>query len=111
MSSLVICMTAFITLSVLRGSFSSSTCMRKAGTICHDNPYLSLSQPQTLVAPPSASLLQYLSTSACVSQLTTNETASVNLKLGPPLSAVNFCPSSSKATVMTDPFGPGPDSP
>ena len=31
--------------------------------------------------------------------------ASLNLKSGPPLSAVNGCPSSSKATVITDPAG------
>ena len=29
--------------------------------------------------------------------------ASVNLKIGPPLSAVKLCPSSSKATVSTVP--------
>ena len=31
--------------------------------------------------------------------------ASLNLKIGPPLSAVNVCPSSSKATVITVPGG------
>ena len=31
--------------------------------------------------------------------------ASLNLNIGPPLSAVNACPSSSKATIMTVPAG------
>jgi hypothetical protein len=35
----------------------------------------------------------------------------VSLKWGPPLSATNSRPSSSNATVMMLPFGPGPDSP
>src|SRR5437870_9121545 len=93
------------------GSFPCSTSGSAVGTICHDKPYLSLSQPHWLFCPPADSFSQYSSTSACVSQLTTNETASVNLKWGPPLRARNFCPSSSKGTTKTDPFGPGPASP
>jgi hypothetical protein len=38
-------------------------------------------------------------------QVTTKEIASVNLKWGPPLSAVKLWPSSSKATVITEPAG------
>ena len=34
-----------------------------------------------------------------------SEIASVNLKCGPPLSAVKAWPSSSNATVMTEPLG------
>ena len=41
---------------------------------------------------PAESSFQYLSISCCVSQFTTNEIASVNLKSGPPLSAINGCP-------------------
>jgi hypothetical protein len=37
--------------------------------------------------------------------MTWSEMASLNLKIGPPLSAVNDCPSSSNATVMTVPAG------
>src|SRR5258707_15617061 len=52
---------------------SLSLIMRKSGVgaICHDRPYLSLSQPHCDSCPPSAvSVFQYLSTSACVSQRT-----------------------------------------
>ena len=52
-----------------------------------------------------------MSISCCVRQFTTNEIAGVNLNCGPPLSATNGWPSSSKATVITVPFGPGPSSP
>ena len=37
--------------------------------------------------------------------MTWNDTASSNLNCGPPLSAVKGCPSSSKATTITDPAG------
>ncbi len=87
------------------GSMSSSTSTR--GTICQETPYLSLSQPHCWAfgSPPADSFVQKWSTSAWVSQLTCSEMASLNLKNGPPLSAVNVCPSSSKATVITDPAG------
>jgi hypothetical protein len=39
--------------------------------------------------------------------MTWNDTASSNLNCGPPLSAVKGCPSSSKATTITDPAGYG----
>jgi hypothetical protein len=41
-----------------------------AGMICHERPYLSLSQPQRSVEPPADNFSHGSSTSACVSQLT-----------------------------------------
>src|SRR6516165_5561746 len=73
------------------------------GMTCHERPNLSLSQPQGPSSPFFASSLQKWSISCCVSQCTWNETASLNLKCGPPLSARNFCPSSSNSTVITVP--------
>src|SRR5262252_7167461 len=73
------------------------------GMTCHERPNLSLSQPQGPSSPPFASSLQKWSISCCVSQCTWNDTASLNLKCGPPFSARNFCPSSSNSTVMTVP--------
>src|SRR5215510_434494 len=73
------------------------------GMTCHERPNLSLSQPQGPSSPPFASSLQKWSISCCVSQWTWNDTASLNLKCGPPLSARNFCPSSSNSTVITVP--------
>src|SRR6516164_5963023 len=73
------------------------------GKTCHERPNLSLSQPQRPSSPSFASSLQKWSISCCVSQWTWNDTASLNLKCGPPLSARNFCPSSSNSTVITVP--------
>src|SRR6185503_21364149 len=100
-----------MTLFDFTGSGSLSNSPKTVGTICHDKPYLSLSQPHCDFAPPSESFSQSSSTSSCVSQFTNNEIASVNLKCGPPFNAMNFCPSSSKVPVITVPFGPGPPSP
>src|SRR4029077_1164061 len=77
------------------------------GTICHERPNLSFSQPHCCArsSPPSHSLSQQRSTSAWVLHLTTKEIASVNLKCGPPLSAVNSWPSRRKLTVIADPSG------
>ena len=38
------------------------------------------------------------------------ETAAVKVYCGPPFSATNFWPLSSKSTVTTEPAGPGPAS-
>src|SRR5215813_11530120 len=81
------------------------------GTICHDKPYLSFNQPHLLSSPPSVSFSQNSSTSFCVSQFTTNDTASVNLNCGPPFNPTNSCPRSSNFAVITEPLGPGPPSP
>jgi hypothetical protein len=51
------------------------------GTICHDTPYLSTSQPHWISLPPVVSYSQYSSTSSCASQLTTNEIAELKLVL------------------------------
>ena len=72
---------------------------------------MSLSQPQGPSSPPSESLLQNASTSSWVLQLTWNEMASLNVNSGPPFKATNFCPSSSKLTVITVPSGRGPAEP
>jgi hypothetical protein len=41
--------------------------------------------------PPSESFSQRSSTSSCVSQLTRNDIAGENLKIGPPFNAMNRC--------------------
>src|SRR5206468_12816849 len=83
---------------------SCSISPKTVGTTCHDTPNLSLSHPHWTSWPPPESFSQKWSTSACVSQFTTKEIASVNLKIGPPFNATNSCPLSSNATVITDPF-------
>jgi hypothetical protein len=75
------------------------------GTICHDTPYLSLSQPQFCFSQPLERLPQKSSISFCVSQLTTNEMACENVKTGQPLRATNSCQSREKAIVITVHFG------
>ena len=61
------------------------------GTTCQDTPNWSFSHPHcwALGSPPADSFSQYASISACVSQWTSNEIASLNLKCGPPFRAVN----------------------
>src|SRR6267142_2264219 len=87
------------------GSLSCSISLKTVGTTCHDTLNRSLSHPHCTSWPPADRFFQKWSTSSCVSQFTTSDIASVNLKCGPPFNAVNCCPSSSNATVMTDPFG------
>src|SRR5882762_11517770 len=79
--------------------------------ICHDRPYLSLSQPHLSFFPPADSFSHSSSTSCCVSQFTKNDTAGEKVKCGPPLSAKKSCPSSWNVGDITVPFGPGPASP
>src|ERR1700720_748792 len=81
------------------------------GTICHDTPYLSLSQPQLSFFPPSESFSHSSSTSCCVLQSTSNEIAGVKVNCGPPFNAMKSCPSSWNVAIITVPFGPGPASP
>src|SRR6478609_1491948 len=74
------------------------------GMICHDNPNLSLSHPHRLGDPPSAVSLSHRASISCwVSHPTKNETASLNLSCAPPLSPMNFWPSSSYSTDITLP--------
>ena len=94
--------------AMTRFAFAASPCSSRLsarGTTCQETPKRSLSQPHCPGWPPAESRSQKSSISACVSQFTTKETASVKWKTGPPLSATNSCPSSSKATVMTVPAG------
>jgi len=91
------------------GSLSSSG--SAVGMTCHDTPNLSLSQPHGPCSPPSDSLVQHASTSPCPSQSTWNEVASLNVNCGPPFRATNFCPCTSKLTVITVPSGRGPAAP
>jgi hypothetical protein len=62
------------------------------GTICQDTPYLSFNHPHYSFSPPAESFSQSLLISRWVSQFTTNDMAGVNVKIGPPFSAVNSCP-------------------
>src|SRR3972149_6049876 len=99
---------ACITRFALSGSLSPNISPKADGIICHDKPYLSLSQPHMLSSPPSAvSFTHNSSTSSWVSQSTKNEMASLNLNCGPAFNAMNSCPSSSNVTDMAMPFGPG----
>src|SRR6266568_3081565 len=88
-SSFTILSMACMTRCDFAASLSLTSLPKTVGTICHESPYLSLSQPHCTSLPPAESFLQNLSTSACVLQFTTNEMPSVNLKCGPPLSATN----------------------
>src|ERR1700730_12745847 len=100
-----------ITRFVFPASWSCIISPRADRTICQDRPNLSFSQPHCPCSPPSESLSQKPSSSACVPQLTDSEMASVNLKYGPPFNAWKRWPSSSKMTVSAVPFGRGPASP
>lgn len=53
---------------------------------------------------------QSVSISSWVSRETTSDTASLNVNIGPPLSATKLCPSASNSTVITEP-GSLPDGP
>src|SRR2546430_14536469 len=55
MSIFFILSIAAMTLPAFLGSLSASISLRMVGVICHDRPYLSLSQPHTLSSPPSES--------------------------------------------------------
>ena len=95
MSIFFISSIASMTLFDFAGSGSFSISPRTVGLICHDSPYLSLSQPHGPSYPPSESLFQNRSTSSCDLQSTENDKASVNLNWGPPFNAMNSFPSSS----------------
>src|SRR5712692_6473240 len=100
-----------MTLFAFSASLSCNISPKAEGMICHDSPYLSLSQPHLPFSPPSESFSHSVSTSCCVSQFTKNDMAGVNENNGPPLSAKKSCPSSWNVADMTVPFGPGPSSP
>src|SRR2546422_10244534 len=100
-----------MTLFDFSGSLSCNISPRTVGTICHDTPYLSLSQPHLCFSPPSESFSHNSSTSSCVSQFTKKDMAGEKVNIGPPFNAVNSCPSSLNVTDITVPFGPGPASP
>src|SRR6266567_7379683 len=100
-----------MTLLAFAGSLSPNISPKAEGMICHDRPYLSLSQPHLSFWPPSESFSHSSSTSCCVSQFTKNDMAGVKVNCGPPLSAKNSCPSSWNVADITVPFGPGPPSP
>jgi hypothetical protein len=70
----------FIMARMAAGCLSNS--VHCAGTICQQTPNLSLSQPQPSSLPSSTSLAQQVSMSACVSQRTVNENASLNVVRG-----------------------------
>src|SRR4030088_1588029 len=100
-----------MTLFAFSASLSCSILPNTEGTICHDRPYLSFSQPHLCFSPPSESLSHSSSTSCCVSQFTKNDIAGEKLNCGPPFSAKKSCPSSWNVADITAPFGPGPPSP
>src|SRR5262245_32878119 len=107
MSSFFICIIASPTRLVFAPSLSANSLPSTVGTTCQETPYLSFSQPHCTFCPPVESLSHSSSISCCVSQFTTKDIDSLNLNCGPPLSARNFCPSSSNETVITLPACPG----
>src|SRR5919197_2207477 len=94
-----------MTFSDFSASLSCIISPKTRGTICHETPNLSFNQPHCSCSPPSESFSHKSSTSCCVSQLTKNDIADENLKIGLPFNAINCYPSSSKVTVITVPFG------
>lgn len=72
-----------MTLLAFSRSGSLNISPRAVGMICHETPYLSLSQPHWCFSPPSESLSHSSSTSFCVSQFT-NEMAGEKVNCGPP---------------------------
>src|SRR5215471_4016017 len=106
MSILPICSMACMTRLDFCASLSASISPSILGMICHETPNLSFNQPHRLSAPPADSRSHSSSTSACVSQETNSEIASVNLNIGPPLNAMNCWPSSSKVQEKTEPSVP-----
>ena len=82
MSSLRISSIARITRCERSGSGSMSSSPSTVGTICHDTPNRSSSQPHSPCVPPSDRDSHRPSTSSWVSQFTTNEIAGVNAELG-----------------------------
>src|SRR5208282_1474319 len=105
MSILSILSIAFMTLSNFSASLPFIISPKTVGTICHERPYLSFSQPHLPSSPPSESFSHNLSNSSCVSQFTKSDMASENLKCGPPFNAMNSCPLSWNVTTITVPFG------
>src|SRR6185436_6045246 len=105
MSIFFIFIMAAITRSDFSGSLPPIHLSNDSGTICQDNPYLSLSHPQTLGVPPRERLSQNSSISSWFLHRTISEIASVNLNSGPPFRARNSWPLSSKSTVITAPAG------
>src|SRR5690349_8744916 len=109
MSSLSICSIAFMALLAFLGSQVMSL-PRITGTTCHDKPNLSFSHPHCIFCPLSESLshIIYLLLGLTVYN---KRYCLVQFKLRPPFNARNSCPSISNLTVITLPFGPGPESP
>src|SRR5437899_4500085 len=86
-----------MTLCDFSGSLSPNILPKAEGMICHDRPYLSLSQPHLLFCPPAESCSHNSSTSSCVSQFTKNDMAGEKVNCGPPFNAMNCSPSSSNS--------------
>src|SRR5207247_9860028 len=74
---------------------------RTEGTICHDTPNLSLSQPQGCCSPPSESCSHKRSISSCVSQLTKREVPCAIVKYGQPSIAMIRVSCSSTVALCT----------
>src|SRR6267143_136267 len=102
---------AFMTLFAFSASLSCNILPKAEGMICHDRPYLSLSQPHLCFSPPSESFPHSSSTPCGVSQFTKKEIAGEKVNCGPPFRARNLRPSTPNVADMTVPFGPGPPSP
>src|SRR5258705_12782435 len=92
---------ASMTILAFPGFLSLTISAKSRGTICHDSPYLSLSQPHWFGSPPADNVSHFSSISCWVSQFTTNDTASVNLNVGPPFNATNPRPASFRGNSLS----------
>src|ERR1035437_5174321 len=110
-SILLIPSIACMTLLALSASGSPRSSFRMGGTICHDRPYLSLSQPHRPGSPPLVSLSHRWSISSWPTAETNSEMASVNVNSVPPLRAWIWRPSRVNVTDIALPGRSGPPSP
>ena len=78
MSSFSICHNSFNSRCVFSVSLAFNISPTNEGTICHEMPYLSLSQPHSKVSPPSDNFSQNASIYSCVSQFTSKDIAGEN---------------------------------
>ena len=87
---------------------SLSILPRATGTICHDTPNRSVSQPHGPFSPPAESFSQSRSISPWVRHSTMKDIPIENENAGPPSNAVNSRPKRTNDAPTSFPFGMGP---
>src|SRR6266702_1876734 len=106
MSSFFILSMTSITRPALVRSGSARSRYSIVGTICYERPKRSFTQPHCSASGTADRAFQYRSSSDWFSHGIVNETASLNLKYGPPFRPLNFWPINVKSTDRTSPFFP-----